>query len=84
MSPLPACGERVREGGVKQHAGFNQDNPLDICASQNQLLVGRVSPQGFSCPLGITRHVGLKPDLRPNGLSGFKLFLPSPALRERG
>jgi len=36
------------------------DYPLDICASQNQLLVGRAE----------ARHVGLKPDLRPNGLSG--------------
>ncbi|MDD4911447.1 MAG: chorismate lyase [Sideroxydans sp.] len=31
--------------------------------SHHPLHVGRVSPQGFSYPLGVTRHVGLKPDL---------------------
>ena len=39
---------------------INPDNSLAIDAIQNQGVVGRV----------LTRHVGLKPDLRPNGLSG--------------
>ncbi|MFA7240548.1 MAG: hypothetical protein WC091_10575 [Sulfuricellaceae bacterium] len=35
---------------------------------QNQWVVGRV----------LTRHVGLKPDLRPNGLSGLKVPASEP------
>jgi hypothetical protein len=41
------------------------DCPLAVGASQNQRVVGRV----------LTRHVGLKPDLRPNGQSGLVLFI---------
>ncbi|MDP2785946.1 MAG: hypothetical protein Q8O38_15340 [Sulfurimicrobium sp.] len=40
---------------------FNPDCSLGVESSQNQGVVGRV----------LTRHIGLKPDLRPNGLSGF-------------
>ena len=41
---------------------MNPDCSLEILASQNQQVVGRVS----------TRHVGINPDLRFNGLFGMK------------
>jgi len=40
---------------------FNPNSSLDEPAMRNQGVVGRV----------LTRHVGLKPDLRSNELSGF-------------
>ena len=43
--------------------GFNPDSSLAIEAIQNQGVVGRV----------LTRHVGLKPDLRSNEQSGLNL-----------
>ena len=45
-----------------QNAKFNPDSSLALEVLQNQWVVGRV----------LTRHVGLKPDLHPNRLSGFK------------
>jgi hypothetical protein len=42
---------------------FNPDSSLAIELSQNHWVVGRV----------LTRHVGLKPNLRSNGLFGFNL-----------
>ena len=44
---------------------INSDSSLAIEPLQNQRAVGRV----------LTRHVGLKPDLRPNGLSVIKIAL---------
>ena len=50
-------------------SGLIPNSSLDEPAMRNQGVVGRV----------LTRHVGLKPDLRPNGLSGDYLGLMFPA-----
>ena len=53
---------------------MNPDSSLAIGVLKNQWVVGRV----LTRPLrqAQDRHVGLKPDLRPNGLSGMKQKIP--------